>query len=110
VKVAPWLHGGSLRAPTPPSWTPSTGVEMLGCTRAPGTTVFAKVGDEKMASSCTRRLPTPSSAAWSKVVKRTSGCTPAVYAVLPGVVQGGEEDARVHTGRVRRPPRRGPRW
>jgi hypothetical protein len=41
VKVAPWLHGGSLRAPTPPSWTPSTGVEMSGCTRASGTTVFS---------------------------------------------------------------------
>jgi hypothetical protein len=41
VKVAPWLHGGSLRAPTPPSWTPSTGVEMSGCTRASDTTVFS---------------------------------------------------------------------
>jgi hypothetical protein len=42
------------------------------------------------------RLPTPSTSAWSKVVKRTPGCTLAVYAVLPGMVQGGEEGAGLH--------------
>jgi hypothetical protein len=40
-------------------------------------------------------LPTPLSASWSKVMKRTPGCTPAAYAVL-GVVQGGEEGTGLH--------------
>jgi hypothetical protein len=32
VKVAPWLHGGSLQAPILPSWTPSTDVRLHAST------------------------------------------------------------------------------